>query len=394
MNVSVMPTYARAPLAFVKGEGSRLVSENGQEYLDFGAGIAVNVLGHAHPRLIDALTSQAGKLWHTSNLYRVPAQEELAGHLAEMTFADTVFFTNSGTEATEAAVKLVRRHWHVRGHPERHEVVTLKGAFHGRTIAMIAAAGSEKLTKGFGPLAPGFRQVDPEDTDGIKAAVSERTAAVMVEPIMGEGGIIPLSDRYLSALRNLCSNGGPLLIFDEVQCGIGRTGRLFAHEWNGVEPDVMAIAKGIGGGFPLGACLATADAASGMTAGTHGSTFGGNPLACAVGLEVIRIVSDDSFLEKVRGSARRLRQSLESIAGSYPDVIEDVRGAGLMMGLVCKVNGQKLVEAGYEAGVLTVPAAGNVVRVLPPLNVSDDDLDEGCTRIDRAAASLSECASA
>ena len=386
----VMPTYARAPLAFVKGEGSWLINEDGRRFLDFGAGVAVNSLGHAHPQLVEALCSQATDLWHTSNLYRIPAQEKLADLLVQLTFADTVFFTNSGTEATEAAVKMARRCWHERGHPQRSEILTLTESFHGRTISMISAAGARKLTDGFGPLTPGFRQVRPNDIDDVEANVSESTAAIMVEPVMGEGGIVPLTDGFLRALRDLCNRSGALLIFDEIQCGMGRTGRLFAHEWAGITPDIMAVAKGIGGGFPLGACLATADAAGSMTAGTHGSTYGGNPLACAVGLEVLRIISDEGFLEQVRARSGLLRQRLESIADSYPDVFSEVRGSGLMLGLVCKIKNLDVIDAGYDESVLTVPAGGNVVRLLPPLNVSEAELDEGCARIDRAAAKLSE----
>lgn len=386
----VMPTYARASLAFVKGEGSWLINEDGRRFLDFGAGIAVNSLGHAHPRLVGALCSQAADLWHTSNLYRIPAQEKLADLLVQTTFADTVFFTNSGTEATEAAVKMARRCWHERGQPERSEILTLKESFHGRTISMISATGAKKLTDGFGPLTPGFRQVMPNDIDDVEAAISENTAAIMVEPVMGEGGIVPLTDGFLRALRDLCDRSGALLIFDEIQCGMGRTGRLFAHEWAGITPDIMAVAKGIGGGFPLGACLATADAAAGMTAGTHGSTYGGNPLACAVGFEVLKIISDEGFLEQVRARSGLLRQRLESIADSYPDVFSEVRGSGLMLGLVCKIKNLDVIEAGYDESILTIPAGGNVVRLLPPLNVSEVELDEACSRIDRAAAKLSE----
>ena len=388
---SVMPTYARAPLSFVKGEGCWLTNDDGRRFLDFGAGIAVNSLGHAHPRLVETLRNQAGQVWHTSNLYRIPAQEELADLLTDHTFADTVFFTNSGTEATEAAVKMARRYWHVREDPERQEILTLTDAFHGRTIAMISAAGSEKLTGGFGPLTPGFKRVPPNDLDAVEAAVSEKTAAILVEPILGEGGILPLSDVFMASLRDLCDQHGLLLILDEIQCGMGRTGRLFAHEWAGITPDIMAIAKGIGGGFPLGACLATESAAAGMTPGTHGSTFGGNPLACAVGIEVLKIVSDEAFLEAVRSRAGRLRQRLESIVDSHPEVFMEVRGSGLMLGLVCKANNLDVIDAGYEECLLTVPAGGNVVRIMPPLNVTDDEIDEACIKLDNATSRVSKC---
>ncbi len=383
---SVMPTYARAPMSFVKGEGSWLFDENGLKYLDFGAGIAVNILGHAHPLLVDALTSQANSLWHTSNLYNIPGQQALADMLVDRTFADTVFFTNSGTEATEAAVKMARRYWHVNGKPERNRILTLKESFHGRTISMISAAGSQKHTEGFGPLTPGFTQLPPGDIEAVQEMVDDKTAAVMLEPVLGEGGIIPLSDSFLKSIRALCDQSGLLLIFDEIQCGMGRTGMLFAHEWAGVAPDIMAVAKGLGGGFPIGACLATSEAAVGMTAGTHGSTFGGNPLACAVGLEVLKIVSEEEFLEGVRSRAGRFRQRLSAIVDCHPEVFSEVRGSGLMMGLVCRANNMNVIEAGYEEGLLTVPAGGNVVRLLPSLNVSDDEIDEACARIERAAS--------
>ena len=384
----LLPTYDRAPMAFVRGEGCWLIDESGEHYLDAGAGIAVSILGHAHPALVAALSEQASKLWHTSNLYRIPNQERLADLLVERTFADTVFFTNSGTEATEAAVKMARKFWHHRGAPEKNEIITLNGSFHGRTLAMISAAGAEKLVSGFGPLMPGFKQVEPGDIAAVENAIDDRTAAIMVEPILGEGGIVPLPDRYLKALRQLCDQRDLLLVLDEIQSGMGRTGKLFAHEWAGVEPDIMAIAKGIGGGFPLGACLATSKAAEGMTAGTHGSTYGGNPLACAVGAAVMEIVADESFLEDVRRRAGHLRQGLEAVVGSHPDVFEEVRGSGFMLGLACKAKNSDVVEAGFRNKVLTVPAGGNVVRVLPPLNMSVEELAEAARRIGMAAQDL------
>lgn len=375
-------------MAFVRGEGCWLIDEYGERYLDAGAGIAVSILGHAHPALVAALSEQASKLWHTSNLYRIPNQERLAELLVERTFADTVFFTNSGTEATEAAVKMARKFWHHRGAPEKNEIITLKGSFHGRTLAMISAAGAEKLVSGFGPLMPGFKQVEPADIAAVEKAVDERTAAIMVEPILGEGGIVPLPDQYIKALRQLCDKRDLLLVLDEIQSGMGRTGKLFAHEWAGVEPDIMAIAKGIGGGFPLGACLATSKAAAGMTAGTHGSTYGGNPLACAVGAAVMEIVADESFLDDVRRRAGRLRQGLEAVVGSHPDIFEEVRGFGFMLGLACKAKNSDVVEAGFRNKVLTVPAGGNAVRVLPPLNMSEEELAETARRIGMAAQDL------
>lgn len=394
MITEVLPTYARAPLAFDKGEGSWLITESGDRYLDVGAGIAVNILGHAHPRLVEALTAQAGALWHTSNLYHIPNQERLASILVERTFADTVFFTNSGTEATEAAVKMARRYWHFRERPERNRIITLQGSFHGRTMAMIAAAGARKLVEGFAPLMPGFVQVEPNDIEKVASAVDDETAAIMVEPIIGEGGILAMSDEYLRGLRELCDRHEVLLIMDEVQCGMGRTGRLFAHEWVGIAPDIMAVAKGIGGGFPLGACLATEEAASGMTPGSHGSTYGGNPLACAVGIAVMEIVGDRDFLEDVNRKAGFFRQRLESLVASNPDAFTEIRGSGLMLGLVCKRKNVDVINAAYDQKLLTVPADGNVVRLLPPLNATLEELGEAVVRLERAASTLREAESA
>ncbi|MDB4111853.1 aspartate aminotransferase family protein [Yoonia sp.] len=388
MITSILPTYSRAPLTFVSGTGSWLVEQDGRRFLDLGAGIAVNALGHANPALVEALTEQAGALWHVSNLYNIPAQQKLADALVANTFADTVFFTNSGTEACELAVKMARKYWYDKGTPERSEIITFSGSFHGRSSAGIAAAGSEKMTKGFGPLLPGFTHLEFGDHDALRAAVSDQTAAIMVEPIQGEGGIRPLPDVCLKGLRDLCDEHGILLILDEVQCGMGRTGKLFAHEWAGITPDIMMVAKGIGGGFPLGAVLATENAASGMTAGTHGSTYGGNPLACAVGAKVMEIIADDAFLAEVNRKAALMRQKLEGLVAAYPDVFESVRGSGLMLGLKCKATNTDVVKAGYGQGVLTVPAADNVVRLLPALNIADEDIAEAVLRLDAAAAQL------
>ncbi|MCB2126762.1 MAG: aspartate aminotransferase family protein [Rhodobacteraceae bacterium] len=385
---SILPTYNRAPLAFVKGEGSWLVAEDGTRYLDLGAGIAVNALGHAHPDLVAALTEQAGRVWHVSNVYQIPEQQRLADLLVEKTFADTVFFTNSGTETAELAIKMARKYWYEKGAPERIEILTFEGAFHGRSTGAIAAAGSEKMVKGYGPLMPGFRLLPWGDMAALKAAISERTAAVMVEPIQGEGGIRPIPDEDLKAIRALCDATGALLILDEVQCGVGRTGRLFAHEWAGITPDIMMVAKGIGGGFPLGAVLATEKAAAGMTAGTHGSTYGGNPLACAVGARVIEIVSDPAFLAEVGRKAGLLRQKLEGLVAAHPEVFDFVRGQGLMLGLKCKVAPADLVAAGYGQHVLTVAAADNTLRLLPPLTITDEEIAEAVRRLDAAATSL------
>ncbi|OJY33728.1 MAG: acetylornithine transaminase [Rhodobacterales bacterium 65-51] len=393
MITSVLPTYNRAPLAFVKGEGSWLFTEDGGRYLDLGSGIAVNALGHAHPELVKTISEQAAKLWHVSNVYRIPEQEALADQLVEHTFADTVFFTNSGTEAAELAIKMVRKYWYEKGQPDRIEILSFDGAFHGRSTGAIAAAGSEKMVKGFGPLMPGFRQLPFGDHEALRAAISDRTAAVMIEPVQGEGGIRTLPDSCLKGLRDLCDETGALLVFDEVQCGMGRTGKLFAHEWAGVTPDIMMVAKGIGGGFPLGAVLATENAASGMVAGTHGSTYGGNPLACAVGGAVMRIVSDPAFLAEVNRKAGLFRQGLEALVAEHPDVFESVRGQGLMLGLKCKAPVADLVKAGMAEHLLTVAASDNVVRLLPALNIPDADIAEALKRLDAAAAALSGHAS-
>ena len=387
---TILPTYNRTPLAFEKGEGAWLVTTDGRRFLDLGAGIAVNALGHAHPDLIAALTEQAGRVWHVSNLYQIPAQQRLADMLVDATFADTVFFTNSGTESCELAVKMARKYWYDRGEPGRTTILTFAGAFHGRSSAAIAAAGSEKMTKGFGPLLPGFVHLPWGDHDALNAAMAAPdVAAVLVEPIQGEGGIRPMPDHCLRGLRALCDKTGALLILDEVQCGMGRTGRLFAHEWAGITPDIMMVAKGIGGGFPLGAVLATEHAASGMTAGTHGSTYGGNPLACAVGAAVMERVADPAFLEEVGRKGARLRQGLEGLVASHPALFEAVRGKGLILGLKCRVPPADLVAAGIAQGVLTVPAADNVVRILPPLNIPDDDIATALARLDAAASALS-----
>ncbi|THD81515.1 aspartate aminotransferase family protein [Aliigemmobacter aestuarii] len=390
----VLPTYNRTPLAFERGEGSWLVATGGERYLDLGSGIAVNALGHAHPALVQTLTEQAQKLWHVSNVYQIPEQERLAAMLVERTFADTVFFTNSGTETAELAIKMVRKYWYEKGQPDRIEIITFEGAFHGRSTGAIAAAGSEKMTKGFGPLMPGFRQLPFGDHEALRAAITERTAAVMIEPVQGEGGIRPLPDACLKGLRDLCDQTGALLVLDEVQCGMGRTGRLFAHEWAGIEPDIMMVAKGIGGGFPLGALLATEEAASGMTAGTHGSTYGGNPLGCAVGATVVELISDPAFLAEVARKGALIRQGLEGLVAGHPDVFEEVRGQGLMLGLKCRAPNADLVKAGVAAGVLTVAAADNVVRLLPALNIPDADIAEALKRLDAAARAVAGASSA
>jgi acetylornithine/N-succinyldiaminopimelate aminotransferase len=385
---SILPTYARAPFSFIKGEGTWLIEEDGRRFLDLGAGIAVNALGHAHPSLVAALTEQAQNLWHVSNLYTIPQQTELADQLVAQSFADTVFFTNSGTESCELAVKMARKYWFEKGQSERVEIVTFSGSFHGRSSAGIAAAGSEKMTKGFGPLLPGFVNLDWANHAALDAAITAKTAAILIEPIQGEGGIRPVPDACLKGLRELCDRHNLLLIFDEVQCGIGRSGKLFAHEWAGVTPDIMMVAKGIGGGFPLGAVLASEAAALGMGAGTHGSTYGGNPLACAVGCAVLASVADEAFLAEVRRKSALFKQKLGGLIAAHPDVFESLRGEGLMLGLKCKCANTDLVAAGYEALVITVPAADNVVRLLPPLNITDDEIELAIARLDQAAQRL------
>ena len=387
MITTVLPTYNRAPLSFVKGEGSWLIEADGRRFLDLGAGIAVNALGHAHPALVETLTNQAQNLWHVSNLYQIPQQQALADALVDKTFADTVFFTNSGTETAELVVKMVRKYWYDKGTP-RSTILTFEGAFHGRSNAAIAAAGSEKMTKGFGPLMPGFQHLPWGDMAAFEAAMDESIAAVLVEPIQGEGGIRTMPAEDLRALRAACDRTGALLVLDEVQCGMGRTGKLFAHEWAGITPDIMMVAKGIGGGFPLGAVLATENAASGMVAGTHGSTYGGNPLGCAVGLTVTQTVSAPDFLADVSRKAGLLRQRLEGLIAAHPDTFEGVRGMGLMLGLKCKVPNTDLTVAARAAGVLVVPAADNVLRILPALNIPDEDILEAVSRLDTAATAL------
>jgi acetylornithine/N-succinyldiaminopimelate aminotransferase len=388
MIASVLPTYARAPLKFVKGEGTWLIEEDGRRFLDLGAGIAVNALGHAHPELVKALSEQAQNLWHVSNLYEIPNQQRLADQLVSLTFADTVFFTNSGTESCELAVKMARKYWYEKSQPERVEIITFQGSFHGRSSAGIAAAGSEKMTKGFGPLLPGFVHLKWSDHDAIEAAISDKTAAIMIEPIQGEGGIRPVPEQCLKGLRDLCDEHGLLLIFDEVQCGVGRTGKLFAHEWAGIDPDIMMVAKGIGGGFPLGAVLASENAAFGMTAGTHGSTYGGNPLGCAVGNKVLELVGETAFLGEVAEKAAYFKAGLEDLVARHPNTFKSVRGKGLMMGLECAVPNMDVVNAGYDALILTVPAGDNVVRFVPALTITKEEIDEALARLSSAAQGL------
>jgi acetylornithine/N-succinyldiaminopimelate aminotransferase len=384
----LLPTYARAPVAFERGEGPWSITADGARYLDFGAGIAVNSLGHAHPHLVRALTEQAGRIWHTSNLYAMPDGEKLARRLCEATFAERVFFTNSGAEANEAAIKMARKHHAAKGHPERFRIITFEGAFHGRTLATIAAGGQQKYIEGFGPKVDGFDQVAFDDEAALKAAIGPETAALMIEPIQGEGGLRSVPPRFLKLVRELCDEHGLILIFDEIQTGVGRTGKFFAHEHYGVTPDIMSIAKGIGGGFPMGACLATEEAASGMTLGTHGTTFGGNPLAMAVGNAVLDVVLEEGFFARVAQTGLRLRQSLAQLKDQHPEVIEEIRGEGLMLGLKLHTLNTDFVAEARANGLLVVAAGDNVVRLLPPLIISEEEVGEAVARLDRAARAI------
>jgi acetylornithine/N-succinyldiaminopimelate aminotransferase len=383
-----MPVYARIDLAFERGEGAYLFGTDGRRYLDFASGIAVTMLGHAHPHLVKALTDQAGKVWHCSNIFRIPEQERLAERLVAASFADTVFFTNSGAEALECGIKTVRKYHSAAGNPQKTRIICCEGAFHGRTMATISAGGQKKHTDGFGPLLEGFSHVAFGNLNEMRAAIGDETAGILVEPVQGEGGIRPGSQDYLTGLREICDEYGLLLFFDEVQCGSGRTGKLFAHEWSGIAPDVLATAKGMGGGFPVGAVLATEKAASGMTAGAHGSTFGGNQLAMAVGNAVMDVLMEDGFLDRVHKSAEYLRESLERIVVKHPDVVEDVRGMGTMLGLKCKVTNTDLIDRLREEGLLAVGSGDNVARLAPPLIVDNAQIDAAVEMIDRACAAL------
>ena len=373
---AVMPTYARADVAFERGEGAYLFDTAGRRYLDFASGIAVTSLGHAHPHLVAALQEQAGKLWHTSNLFHIPEQERLAQRLVDASFADTVFFTNSGVEAWECGVKLCRKYMTHIGQPKRWRVVTVGGAFHGRTLSAIAAAKTEKLVKGFGPMVEGYDQVAFGNLNELRVAITDETAAICVEPVQGEGGIRASTLDYLKALRETADEFGILLYFDEIQCGYGRTGKLFAHEWAGITPDVLCAAKGIGSGFPFGGCLATEAAAAGMTAGTHGTTYGGNPLAMAVGNAVLDVMLEPGFLEGVDRKGRILWARLSELVAAYPTVLAELRGAGLMLGLKLVPPVGEFIETLRAAGMLAVPAADNVMRLLPPLIIDESGIDE------------------
>jgi acetylornithine/N-succinyldiaminopimelate aminotransferase len=386
----LLPTYSRVDLAFERGEGVWLIAENGKRYLDFTSGVAVNALGHAHPHMVEAITEQAKKVWHVSNLYRIPEGERLAARLCEATFADYVFFQNSGTEAIECCIKMARKYQSAAGKPERNRIITFEGAFHGRTLAALAATGNKKYLEGFGPAMPGFDQLPFGDIEAVKKAVTSETAAIMIEPVMGEGGVRVVAHDFLRALRKLCDDNGLLLIFDEVQTGIGRTGDLFAYQHTGVTPDIMAVAKALGGGFPVGACLATVEAAKGMTAGTHGSTFGGNQLAMAAGNAVLDVVLADGFLDAVKQKGLLFKQRLAEIRDRHSSVLAEVRGEGLLIGLRMVPPVGEMVDELRNEEMITVAAGDNVVRLLPPLIISEAEITEAIARIDRACARLAQ----
>ncbi|MDY0240762.1 MAG: aspartate aminotransferase family protein [Rhodospirillaceae bacterium] len=385
---AVLPTYARADISFERGEGVRLFTADGRRYLDFGAGVAVNALGHAHPHLVAALKRQAEKLWHCSNIYRVDGQEKVAARLVANSFADTMFFCNSGAEAIEGAIKMMRHYHYAAGRPERNRIITAVDSFHGRTIATISAAGQEKLVKGFAPLLDGFDRVPFGDLDAVRAAITPATAGILVEPIQGESGVQTAPRGYLAGLRRIADEHGILLALDEVQTGNGRTGKLYAHEWDGITPDIMATAKGLGGGFPLGAFMATEKAAQGMTAGTHGSTFGGNPLAMAVADAVLDVLLSDGFLDHVAAMGAVLTQTLDALVAKHPDKIEERRGLGLMQGLKCRVSNADLQAALMKKGLLLIGAGNNVLRILPPLIVTAPDIAEAGRILDETLGEM------
>ena len=390
MNSHLLPTYARADLAFERGEGAWLFTAEGERYLDFTAGVAVNALGHAHPHLVKALTEQAHKVWHVSNLYRIPEGEVLADRLCAASFADTVFFQNSGAEALECAIKMARKYQSASGKPERYRLITFEGAFHGRTLATIAAAGNKKYLEGFGPPIDGFDLVPFGDLDAVKRAIGPETAGILIEPIQGEGGVRVAAPNFLRALRQLCDQHNLLLMFDEVQTGIARTGEMFAYERSGITPDVMALAKALGGGFPIGACLATAEASKGMTVGSHGSTFGGNPLAMAVANAVLDVVLADGFIERVRRTALLLKQRLAELKDRHASVIAEVRGEGLLIGLRMIPQASEMIDELRAEKMIAVGAGDNVVRLLPPLIIGETEIAEAVACIDRACTRLGQ----
>ena len=388
MTNAVMPSYARIDIAFERGDGAYLFATDGRRFLDFASGVAVNVLGHNHPHLVEVLQAQAGKLWHCSNLYRIPDQERLAERLVANSFADKAFFCNSGAEAVEAGLKIVRKYHDANKAPERYRTIVFDGSFHGRTISTISAGASETHRAGFGPMLDGFDRVAFGNLNEVRSAITGETAAILVEPIQGEGGIRPASKEFLQGLREACDEYGLLLFFDEVQTGIGRTGRLFGYQHSGVTPDVMALAKGLGGGFPIGACLATEAAAAGITPGTHGSTFGGNPLATAVGNAVLDVLLEDGFLARARSMGESLFARLRQLASAHSDIIAEVRGAGLMIGVKCVPPVGEMIAACREAGLLTVPAGENVMRLLPPLIIDDSHVEEAVGMVEAACKAV------
>ncbi|MDQ8730318.1 aspartate aminotransferase family protein [Bradyrhizobium sp. LHD-71] len=386
----LLPVFARADVAFERGEGVWLIATNGDRYLDFGSGVAVNALGHVHPYLVKAMTEQLGKVWHVSNLYKMPDGETLARRLCEASFADVAFFANSGAEAVECAIKMARKYQYASGKGERYRIITFEGAFHGRTLATIAAGGQAKYLEGFGPPVAGFDQVPLGDIEAVKKAIGPETAAIMIEPVQGEGGVRAPQPQFFKALRELCDQHGLLLVFDEVQTGMGRTGELFAYKRTGVTPDIMPLAKALGGGFPIGACLATTEAAKGMTAGTHGSTFGGNPLAMAAANAVLDVMLAPGFIEHVQRMSLLLKQKLAGVCDRYPDIVSEVRGEGLLIGLRAVIPAADLSNALRDEKLLTVAAGENVVRMLPPLIVSEAEIDEAVKRIEQTCARLSK----
>ncbi|MEM7225177.1 MAG: aspartate aminotransferase family protein [Pseudomonadota bacterium] len=392
MSDALMPTYARVDLAFESGQGPYVTGSDGRRYLDFGAGIAVNALGYSHPHLVEALTRQANKVWHCSNLYRIPEGERLAERLCAASFAERAFFCNSGAEAMECGIKLIRKYHDDSGNPGRYKVITVEGAFHGRTLTTLAAAGNPKHLAGFAPEMPGFVHVAFGNLNELRAAIDDETAAILIEPVQGEGGIRPAEVDYMRALREICDEFGLLLFFDEIQCGMGRTGRLFAYQWAGIQPDVMALAKGLGGGFPIGACLATVEASKGLTPGTHGTTFGGNPLAMAVANAVLDVMLEDGFLSHVEQVGQSLRDGLEDLVARHPQILAEVRGRGLMLGLKAFVPNGELQASLRAEGLLTVAAADNVVRVLPPLIIEQAQVDEALEIIGRVCAGWAQAA--
>ncbi len=385
MITAVMPTYGRWDVAVDRGEGCYLYATDGRKFLDFTSGIAVTSLGHCHPHLIEAVTAQAKRLWHVSNLFQIPGQQKLAERLVASSFADTVFFNNSGAEAVELSLKVARKYQSETGHPERYRIIGCHGSFHGRSFATLAAAGAEGYLKGFGPVMDGFDHVAFNNLNEMRAAVTDETAAILVEPVQGEGGVRAPSADYLKGLRAICDEFGLLLVFDEVQCGMGRTGKLFAHEWAGVAPDVMAVAKALGNGFPIGACLATEKAAIGMVAGSHGSTFGGNPMAVAAGNAVMDVMLKPGFFERVQKVSRLLQDRLTTMIGAYPKLFAELRGSGLLLGIRCHVTAGDFVAKLRAEGLLCLTAGENVLRILPPLIVGEAEIEEGLAILNQVA---------